>query len=223
MEDTDKQPGVESWWGWFWMTYSSSSDMIPHCTCSIQARTFPKQGSLGSGFSCESWTLLSKWLFVPFLEQNHSSVLAIEAPDFFLDAFPDPQEGSPEGLWPAALGAVCLTCLQRLLEKKASRGAPLGQALASVVDLFFFFLPPLNFAERHSHTSGPSRAASLISPEGLLLLEIMRAWTSYQLYQESFFPAKLVRALLGGNLGLKLLFSYFTDGLNEWFTRRVKD
>lgn len=81
--------------------------------------------------------------------------------------------------------------------------------------IFFFFLPPLNFAERHSHTSGPSRAASLISPEGLLLLEIMRAWTSYQLYQESFFPAKLVRALLGGNLGLKLLFSYFTDGLNE--------
>lgn len=67
----------------------------------------------------------------------------------------------------------------------------------------------------HTHAPGPSRAAPLISPEGLVLLEIMRAWTSYQLYQESFFPAKPVRALLSGNLGLKLLFSCFTDGLNE--------
>lgn len=221
MEDTDKQPGVESWWGWFWMTYSASSDMIPHCTCSIQARTFPKQGSLGSGFSCESWTLLSRWVFVSFLEQNHSSVLAIEAPDFFLAAFPDPQEGSPEELWPAALGAVWPVC--RGCWKGKRREVHLWARPWQVLWIFFFFLPPLNFAETHSHTSGPSRAASLISPEGLLLLEIMRAWTSYQLYQESFFPAKLVRALLGGNLGLKLLFSYFTDGLNEWFTRRVKD
>lgn len=77
--------------------------------------------------------------------------------------------------------------------------------------LFF----PLNFAEVHDHTSGPSRAASLFSPEGLLLLETRRVWTSYQLYQESFFPAKLVRALLSGNVGLKVLFSYFTDGLSE--------
>lgn len=91
-----------------------------------------------------------------------------------------------------------------------------------VLQILSFFVP-FNFAVVHGHTSGLPRAASLISPAGLLPLEIMRAWTSYQLYQESFFPAKPVRALLSRNLGLKLLFSCFTDDLNEWFTRRVKD
>lgn len=150
---------------------------------------------------------------MPLLEPNCGSDCATEAPGFSLDALLCPMDAPcPRGAAISCSGATCQTHLQRLLEKQAASGAPLGQALPWQV-LWIFF--PLNCANMHTHAPGPSRAAPLISPEGLVLLEIMRARTSYQLYQESFFPAKPVRALLSGNLGLKLLFSCFTDGLNE--------
>lgn len=150
MEDTDKPPGVESWWGCLhdlfllkWHDHTPYS--FDSCT------NFPRTGKFG--FSCESWISPSMWVW---RDQISALMLSLSPPCCLS------QKGCD--------CLFCQICLQTPLEKKASRSAPLGQALARAVDLFYFF--PLNFAEMHSHTSGPSRAASLTCPEGLLLLEI---------------------------------------------------
>lgn len=202
--------------GVLWMNYYMTS----HCTHLIQAFIFLKQGILGSGFSCENWISPSRWASA-LLEENPSSVLAIKALDIFLDELPELHKCSMSQRGCDLSGG----CWSDLSAEATGPESIEGHVLARpwrVLRILSFFVP-FNFAVVHGRTSGLPRAASLISPAGLLPLEIMRAWTSYQLYQESFFPAKPVRALLSGNFGLKLLFSYFTDGLNEWFTRRVKD
>lgn len=159
-------------------------------------------------------------------QTNHSSALAIRTPDFFLDALLEPhkcslsQRDCEHLVWGLFVRPVCRSHWKRKCWEVHLWASAVGPGKCCGFFIFFF---PLSFAEVRDHTLGPSRAAPLFSPEGLLLLETLRAWTSYQLYQESFFPAKLVRALLSGNVGLKVLFSYFTDGLSEWFTRRVKD
>lgn len=150
---------------------------------------------------------------MPLLEPNCGSDCATEAPGFSLDALPvshgySLSPGCCNQLFWGHMSDPSAEAAGEASGQWCTSGP--GPPLASAVDFF-----PLNCANMHTHAPGPSRAAPLISPEGLVLLEIMRAWTSYQLYQESFFPAKPVRALLSGNLGLKLLFSCFTDGLNE--------
>lgn len=179
--------------------------MIPHHTHSIHAWTFPEQGSLGS-----------------VVRAQYRFPCGYEGTRFLPWCSPRaPSAACPRRAVTACFGD-CLSDLsaetvgKESIEICASGPGPdkcCGFILLFSLELCWNAQPYFRtFKGCFSNLSRRITAAGN-----------MRAWTSHQLYQESFFPAKPVRGLLSGNLGLKLLFSYFTDGLNEWFTRRAKD